>query len=332
MSAFIDRKPSIDTQWRGIVLFGKNSATYKFAFGKALLKLAENGLSSASLETIAPLYADYIIDHIKEGNKQGLSSSSTFLEGLNKYIEGRISRDEVIQLTQKFGFKNVIDAFHNVGTGSVPDKFYEFDAQSRVIHLDDNILRLRGSEQGVNVAEEIEARWNLVETAWNLSLPISSVRIEAERENEGLIITDGFGYRKPVTSTRNALSGYQRGKCFYSQRTIDLSSGDTDVDHFFPISKQEYHLPSNLNGVWNLVLAHSSLNRQKSAQAPAIRHLESLHKRNEYYISSKHPLGATIQMQTGQSESQRREFLQRHFDASKQYSFSGWEPDYILRE
>jgi 5-methylcytosine-specific restriction endonuclease McrA len=330
--AFIDSKPTLETQWRGIVLFGKNSATYKFAFGKAVLKLAEQGVSSAGLDTIAPLYADYIIKHIKEGNRQGLSNSSTFLAGLDKYIEGKISRDEAIQLTQKFGFKNVIDAFHNVGKGSVPERFYEFDAHSKVLHLDDNIHKLRGSEQGVNVAEEIEARWNLVETAWNLSLPISSVRIEAEGENEGLVITDGIDYRKPVTSTRNALSGYQRGKCFYSQRAIDLRSGDTDVDHFFPISKQEYHLPSNLNGVWNLVLAHSSLNRQKSAQAPAIRHLESLHNRNEYYISSKHPLGATIQKQTGSNESQRRDFLQRHFDASKQYSFSGWEPDYILRE
>ena len=29
--------PQLESQWRAIILFGKNSATYKFAFAKSLL-------------------------------------------------------------------------------------------------------------------------------------------------------------------------------------------------------------------------------------------------------------------------------------------------------
>jgi len=31
--------PSLESQWRAIILFGKNSATYKFAFAKAIIEV-----------------------------------------------------------------------------------------------------------------------------------------------------------------------------------------------------------------------------------------------------------------------------------------------------
>jgi hypothetical protein len=33
--------PSLESQWRALILFGKNSATYKFAFEKSLLELVD---------------------------------------------------------------------------------------------------------------------------------------------------------------------------------------------------------------------------------------------------------------------------------------------------
>ena len=323
---FVDSKPDLETQWRGLILFGKNTATYKFAFGKSLLGFAEKGVSILSLEELAPVYAQSLIEHLQTGNKQGVSGSSTFLSALTRHIEGSASLDEMLDATKREGFKYVIEAFQNLGGGTIPDSFYSYNRVEKSIHLTDNLFKLNESVQGANLRSEIEARWNLVETAWNLSVPVSAVQVEAEGDYQQLIITDGAGYRKPITSTRDALSGYQKGKCFYSGRAIDLNSGNVDVDHFFPISKQELHLPSNLNGVWNLVLSDASTNRSKSAQAPAKRHLENLHARNEYYISSKHPLGATILKQTGSTERERVSFLQRHFDISKQYSFAGWDP------
>ena len=36
---FIDEDPTAETCWRSIILLGKNTASYKFALGKALLEI-----------------------------------------------------------------------------------------------------------------------------------------------------------------------------------------------------------------------------------------------------------------------------------------------------
>lgn len=41
MTKFQINDPSLESQWRAIILFGKNSATYKFAFAKSLLELVD---------------------------------------------------------------------------------------------------------------------------------------------------------------------------------------------------------------------------------------------------------------------------------------------------
>lgn len=84
------------------------------------------------------------------------------------------------------------------------------------------------------------------------------------------------------------------------------------MDHFYPITLQPYFPDVNLNGVWNLVLACPDCNRGsdgKFAKAPAIKYLERLHKRNEFLISSHHPLRKTIMEQTGKTEADRTLFL-----------------------
>jgi len=73
--------PSIESQWRAIILFGKNSATYKFAFAKSLLDLIEHQKTHITLSELAVPFADSIIEHLKTNDKQGNSSSSKFLEG-----------------------------------------------------------------------------------------------------------------------------------------------------------------------------------------------------------------------------------------------------------
>jgi hypothetical protein len=37
---FIETRPSLDSCWRSIILFGRNVASYKFALGRSLLDLA----------------------------------------------------------------------------------------------------------------------------------------------------------------------------------------------------------------------------------------------------------------------------------------------------
>jgi len=39
MTEFQINDRSLESQWRALILFGKNSATYKFAFAKSLLEV-----------------------------------------------------------------------------------------------------------------------------------------------------------------------------------------------------------------------------------------------------------------------------------------------------
>lgn len=117
--------PSLESQWRAIILFGKNSATYKFAFAKAIIELLPTGKSSLSLEDLVVLFSKNIIEHLQKNDKQGNSSSSKFLNTCRGFIAGRISEDQLIQMTIKFGFVNVVDAFQNLNGHIIKDPFYQ---------------------------------------------------------------------------------------------------------------------------------------------------------------------------------------------------------------
>jgi hypothetical protein len=46
---FVETSPTSDAYWRSVILFGSNSASYKFALGKALLKIADQDKTFVSL-------------------------------------------------------------------------------------------------------------------------------------------------------------------------------------------------------------------------------------------------------------------------------------------
>ena len=102
-----------------------------------------------------------------------------------------------------------------------------------------------------------------------------------------------------------------------------------DVDHFFPHTLKPHGLSTLLDGVWNLVLACQACNRGengKFAQLPEIRFLERLHQRNDFFIQSHHPLRETLMNQTGDSEPERRSFLQTVYKTSKELLAMNWSP------
>lgn len=137
--------------------------------------------------------------------------------------------------------------------------------------------------------------------------------------------------RVDITSVRDSLNGYQKGKCFYSYQDISInknSSNVCEVDHFLPHTNKHIHSMNgtNINGVWNLVLADAAINLDKKAKIPEIRFLERLYNRNEFYIESKHPLAETIINQTGKTKELRRSFLQKQYDLSLSSSIQTWKP------
>ncbi len=153
--------PSLESQWRAIILFGKNSATYKFAFAKALLKLSSEETNSISLLELAPLYVNSILAHLKENDKQGNAKSSTFLQACRKYNNDEMDYEDLLHVTEKYGFVNVIDAFQNVNGTYVPHLFYEkdFNGSKKNIVITDSLLRLKESIQFTNFNEEVDELW-----------------------------------------------------------------------------------------------------------------------------------------------------------------------------
>ena len=329
---FQENDLSLETQWRAIILFGKNSATYKFAFGKALLQLTSKETTTINLKDLSPIYVDSILQHLKQNNKQGSSSSSSFLNACRKFNEGEISYDNLLSITEKQGFENVVYAFQNVNGDIIPNKFYDKDyrGKSKNIVLTDELLTLKESIQFTNFDSEVEARWNLVETAWNIDINPNLLEVRIDDELQTLFLETDLMRRKNITTARASLNGYQKGKCFYSFQNISVNSGDNNlcaVDHFFPhIHKLKLNdLGANVNGVWNLVLADKYVNLDKSAKIPELKYLERLYNRNEYYIASKHPLGETIINQTGKTQKERQLFLQKQYNLASNLSIQKWK-------
>jgi len=177
-------------------------------------------------------------------------------------------------------------------------------------------------------ATETEARWRLVETAWEMSLPTRLLTVELDSELDQLVPRNGVR-RAPITSARHALNGYQKGFCFYCFKPLTLEKGSPDianVDHFLPhaLSTRGWNPSINLDGVWNLVLACPECNStvEKGARLPAKEYLERLHQRNEFLIGSHHPLRETLIGQTGNSESERARFLQHQWVSAQEFGLS----------
>jgi len=327
--------------FRAIILYGQNTASYKFAFGQSLLELSKAGKSFVSLDELASPFSKHIIEHLKSGKRQTVTSSSKFLYGCQLYIDGKITEDELINVTKKFGFKYVIDAFPKlkINYENQPVFYQKVIRGQKGIELTDNLHMLNQKEQSNNLKHEIEGRWNLVETSWTEQNPKFLIEYDdVEKLFVGWSGTSDRGYldshlRKPVTKARKPLSGYQKGKCFFCYDDVSIDSNQINtaqVDHFFPISLQSRlttNLHLNLNDIWNLVLTCKGCNLSKSNRTPALTYLYNLERRNNYYIHSKHPLGHTIMTLTGQTSEVRRDYLKSVYAIAKEASSVEWAPE-----
>ncbi len=99
------------------------------------------------------------------------------------------------------------------------------------------ITAVREDSQYNSLPSEVEARWRMVETAWSLNLSPRLLVARYDPAMEDLYVEASSNRRTDLTSCRDALNGYQRGRCFYCSSGIGVGSkGEEacDVDHFFP--------------------------------------------------------------------------------------------------
>ncbi len=326
------RPVTLEDQWRAIILFGRNVASYKFALAKALLELRPTPGALLRLQDLALPFARQVCEHLRLEDKQATSVSSAFLDGCRRFNSGELSEEGLQALTVARGFANVIDAFHVVGPADTPQRFFIDDrAASGGLRITDEFGALVDGRSALSLPKEVEARWRLVETAWRLRLSRSMV-VTHDAEQGSLLLPDAASRRRPVTGSRDALNGYQRGGCFYCGARISLAEEEClpDVDHFFPHTLKRAGLGGVVDGVWNLVLACKACNRGsggKFDRLPSLRLLERLHARNEHLITSHHPLRETLIAQTGTTEPIRRAYLASLFGRARAaLVHDGWEP------
>ena len=128
MSRFYEIEPTPANYWRAIILFGRNTASYKFALAKALFDLHRQDKGLVTLEELAVPYAKYLCERLKTHPKQGTREQSTFLDQLRAFNAGQITHDEMIRQTIRHGFNYVLDAFHNVHGKEVGTRFLSMNA------------------------------------------------------------------------------------------------------------------------------------------------------------------------------------------------------------
>lgn len=326
MSTFLEVEPTIDNHWRALVLFGRNVATYKFALGRALLGLRDRDDDLVSLEELALPYARAICEHLQTAPKQATSASSRFLDACRAFNAGETTEEALRGVTVQLGFNNVIDAFHRLGPGDLERRFFiDERSQSKAIRLTDHLRQLGAERSAESLVDENEARWRLVETAWEMGVNRALIAYEP---HSATLSTALRGRRVNVTSCRSALNGYQKGRCFYCFDAISIEPGDdlADVDHVIPWALKPT-LGVNLDGVWNLALACQTCNRGQGGKfdfVPELDLVERLHRRNEFLIGSHHPLRETLMAQTGETSQARSGFLSGVYRTAVEARVAKW--------
>jgi len=332
VGGFLEFQPTRQNYWRAIILFGRNVASYKFALAQSLLELRDRGSDLVRIDDLAEPFARHLCGHLALAPKQSTSPSSRFLKACSDFNQGALSKNDLVLVTAQLGFNHVLDAFHVVNQHPVDLRFFiDERKENGGIRLTDDMLHLQSDGDVKDLEREVEGRWRLVETAWDLGVSRHLVMIDHDSALQ-MFTTWRANRRVPVTSSRSALNGYQKGRCFYCFDPISTDPADdrcADVDHFLPHAVGSLLEGGCVNGVWNLVLSCRECNRGpegKFALAPSLILLERLHTRNEFLITSHHPLRETLIAQTGATAQERRAFLQARHGEAIAVLIHTWEP------
>ena len=194
-------------------MYGRNVASYKFALAKSLIDLKNNQDDLIKLEDLAVPFSKHLSEHLKHNDKQIISKEQYFLNACRKFNSNEIDLDELVHNYKKIGFNNVIDAFHEVNGSPIPSRFYiDERKESGGIRITENFFKLNELQESENLPNEIESRWRLVETAWELNISSNLKNQKLYDDEKQLFYADSSNRRIDVTSSRDALNGYQKGK------------------------------------------------------------------------------------------------------------------------
>ena len=301
---FYRTEPTPRTSWRLAVLMGANTRTYKFALAHALLEAAARGADKVSLDDLARPYALALAQrvlHYPQARADQSRSEQDFLSVCAAEAEATLLTGDptpaLLESARRSMPAMVMQKFHNLRGGTqLPHRFYEVGTgvDKGTVMLAPELRAVAQDLQVSLLEQELEARWAIVEASF-------STGIGPVLRSQGLRV-DGEGMveavrRVPVTGVREAISGFQHGRCSYCHDPLDKLNDEVAVDHVYPFSlmQRESWQGPNLNEVWNLVLAHTTCNGSKSNRLPTEAEVQRLLSRNEAIIESPHPLRRALE-------------------------------------
>jgi HNH endonuclease len=301
--------------WRAVVLYGRNSATYKIALATCLIDFAQQGKTYVSMSELAQSFFHVYRERLEHGAKQGTGGKTELERAVEMFRDGTLSEAQAIERVERRGFSDVIERFHTVTYDAVPHAFYVEDKQGAVrkgIHLTDNLLATFESTADPLFVSEVGSRWDLVEAAFQMRMPV-----EVLGTDEHMIYRARGHERVNITSTRPVLNAYQNGFCFYCGEA--LTETDIHVDHVIP------RMFLCHDEIWNSVLTDSRCNLSKNARLPSTEYLERLYERNEYFIASNHPIRRHLVEQTGTTREKRQAFYDRTYADARKTVIQVWK-------
>ena len=114
----ITEKFSNEDIWKGIILFGLNTATYKMALAKSLMDFSKQGKNTVYWYEVAESFLDQYIYRLDNSTmpQQGNPHRLTVMERVVRELQlGKISREEAINRVADQGLENVVPRFQIIG-------------------------------------------------------------------------------------------------------------------------------------------------------------------------------------------------------------------------
>ena len=158
--------PTDEDYWRGIILYGKNQATYKLALGKLLINYANRNFTKIPMDELADDFLSIYEDRVKSGKPQNKTiGRQTYVEQeIDNLKAGLYNREKSIQIVKEKALKNmVLQKFHTLFNNPIPKPFYKFSDDMRHLLLQDNLLNVFTDNQNQSLNNELFSRWDLLE-------------------------------------------------------------------------------------------------------------------------------------------------------------------------
>lgn len=163
--------PTELTNTHAILVFGRNSATYKFALLKTLMSMEPK--STVSYSDIGQPFLEFLVEHYKYCPHQHNRKATQLSDAINDHLNDELDWDRLFNVAEKSIYNNVFDAFHRIGQGELiqTERLFEHDKPSKQIVLTDRVNAIQSDQTKKElIRDQTEVRWRIVEEAWRAGI------------------------------------------------------------------------------------------------------------------------------------------------------------------